>query len=35
VGSNGFYNAAVGPDPCSGIGSPIGNEIATLFVPGS
>jgi kumamolisin len=30
VGSNGFYDAAVGPDPCSGIGSPIGNSIATL-----
>jgi kumamolisin len=31
VGSNGFYNAAVGPDPCSGIGSPIGSKIAALF----
>jgi kumamolisin len=30
VGSNGFYDAAVGPDPCSGIGSPIGNSIAKL-----
>jgi kumamolisin len=32
VGNNGFYNAAPGPDPCSGIGSPIGNSIAGLFV---
>jgi len=31
-GSNGFYSAAVGPDPCSGIGSPIGTSIAALFV---
>ena len=32
VGSNGLYNAAPGPDPCSGIGSPIGASIAALFV---
>jgi kumamolisin len=32
VGSNGMYSAAVGPDPCSGIGSPIGSKIAGLFV---
>jgi kumamolisin len=31
-GSNGMYDAAPGPDPCSGIGSPIGNKIAALFV---
>jgi kumamolisin len=31
VGGNGFYNAVVGPDPCSGIGSPIGSQIAALF----
>jgi kumamolisin len=31
VGGNGFYDAAVGPDPCSGIGSPIGESIAALF----
>ncbi|MGA9062994.1 MAG: S53 family peptidase [Terracidiphilus sp.] len=31
VGNNGFYSAAVGPDPCSGIGSPIGTSIAALF----
>ncbi len=32
-GGNGFYNAAPGPDPCSGIGSPIGTKIAALFPP--
>jgi kumamolisin len=31
-GSNGMYDAAPGPDPCSGIGSPIGTKIAALFV---
>lgn len=31
AGGNGFYNAGPGPDPCSGIGSPIGTSIATLF----
>ncbi|MFZ1937732.1 MAG: S53 family peptidase [Terracidiphilus sp.] len=31
VGSNGFYSAAVRPDPCSGIGSPIASSIAALF----
>ncbi|HEV2135558.1 MAG TPA: S53 family peptidase [Terracidiphilus sp.] len=31
-GGNGFYNAAVGPDPCSGLGVPIGASIADLFV---
>jgi kumamolisin len=31
AGSNGFYDAAAGPDPCSGIGSPIGESIAALF----
>ncbi len=35
VGSNGFYKALPGPDPCSGIGSPIGNSIAALFVESS
>jgi len=33
VGSNGFFSAAVGPDPCSGIGSPIADSIAALFGP--
>lgn len=32
VGNNGFYDAAIGPDPCSGIGSPIGASISALFV---
>ena len=31
VGGNGFYNAASGPDPCTGLGSPIGTRIAALF----
>jgi kumamolisin len=31
VGSNGFYSAAIGPDACSGIGSPIATSIAALF----
>jgi kumamolisin len=31
-GSNGFYNAGPGPDPCSGIGTPIGTALAGLFV---
>jgi kumamolisin len=32
TGGNGFYNAAVGPDPCSGLGAPIGASLASLFV---
>jgi kumamolisin len=35
VGNNGYYDAAVGPDPCSGIGSPIGTAIAALFTGGA
>jgi kumamolisin len=31
TGGNGFYRAAKGPDPCSGIGSPIADKIAELF----
>jgi kumamolisin len=30
VGSNGSYNAATGWDPCTGLGSPDGQKIATL-----
>jgi kumamolisin len=30
-GNNGFYRATQGPDPCSGLGSPIGTKIAALF----
>lgn len=30
-GSNGTYSAAKGPDPCSGIGSPIGTKLAALL----
>jgi kumamolisin len=32
VGGNGYYEAKPGPDPCSGIGSPIGASIAALFM---
>lgn len=35
VGDNGLYSAEIGPDPCTGIGSPIGTSIAALFVPSS
>jgi kumamolisin len=31
-GPDGMYNAGPGPDPCTGIGSPIGEKIAALFV---
>jgi kumamolisin len=34
-GGNGFYNAQPGPDPCTGLGSPVGNKIAALFTSGS
>ena len=34
-GGNGYYNAGPGPDPCSGIGSPIGNRLAPLFTTGA
>ena len=30
-GTNGLYKAAVGPDPCTGLGAPIGSSIAVLF----
>jgi kumamolisin len=31
VGDNGFFRAGVGPDPCTGLGSPIGVKLAALF----
>jgi subtilase family serine protease len=31
VGDNGKYRALVGPDPCSGLGSPRAAKLATLF----
>jgi len=34
-GGNGYYNAGPGPDPCSGIGSPIGSKLAALFTAGA
>ena len=30
-GNNGYYDAATGPDPCTGIGVPIGTALAALF----
>jgi kumamolisin len=30
-GDNGYYRAAPGPDPCTGLGSPIGVKLAALF----
>ncbi|HJS85282.1 MAG TPA: S8 family serine peptidase [Acetobacteraceae bacterium] len=30
-GDNGYYRAGPGPDPCSGLGSPIGGRLAALF----
>ena len=30
-GDNGFYRARIGPDPCTGLGSPIGTRLATLL----
>jgi kumamolisin len=32
VGNNGKYRALPGPDACSGLGSPIGAKLASLFV---
>ncbi len=31
TGDNGFYRAKIGPDPCTGLGSPIGQKLAALF----
>jgi kumamolisin len=33
VGDNGAYRAGVGPDPCTGLGSPIGKRLWNLFAP--
>jgi carboxypeptidase C (cathepsin A) len=30
-GDNGFYRARLGPDPCTGLGSPIANRLSRLF----
>jgi hypothetical protein len=32
TGSNGGFNAAIGPDPCTGLGVPIGSALAAIFV---
>jgi len=34
-GGNGYYSAAPGPDPCTGLGSPIGDKLAPFFIPAS
>jgi kumamolisin len=34
-GGNGYYNAAPGPDPCTGLGSPNGSKLAGLFTTGA
>jgi kumamolisin len=31
LGENGEYHALKGPDPCTGLGSPVGTKLATLF----
>ena len=31
LGDNGMYSAGPGPDPCTGLGSPIGVDVAQLF----
>lgn len=33
AGDNGTYQASVGPDPCTGLGAPIGARIAQLLAP--
>jgi hypothetical protein len=30
-GNNGFFRAKIGPDPCTGLGVPIGLRLADLF----
>ncbi|MGX5805533.1 hypothetical protein ACWGS9_30550 [Bradyrhizobium sp. Arg314] len=30
-GDNGYFRARVGPDPCTGIGTPIASKLGTLF----
>jgi carboxypeptidase C (cathepsin A) len=31
TGDNGYYRALVGPDPCTGLGTPIANKLSELF----
>ena len=31
IGDNGLYQAAPGPDPCTGLGVPIGTKLAAMF----
>lgn len=32
-GDNGFYRAIAGPDPCTGLGVPIGTRLLSIFAP--
>jgi kumamolisin len=34
-GGNGYYSAGPGPDPCTGLGAPVGNKLAPIFIPAS
>lgn len=34
-GGNGYYSAGPGPDPCTGLGAPIGNKLAPMFLSAS
>jgi len=34
-GGNGYYSAGPGPDPCTGLGVPVGKKLAPLFIPAS
>ena len=34
-GDNGQYHAATGPDPCTGLGAPIGQKLAALLATGA
>lgn len=33
TGNNGGYDAAVGPDPCTGLGSPVGTALQNILMP--
>lgn len=35
LGDNGMYHSQVGPDPCTGLGAPIGKSLAVLFTTAS
>jgi kumamolisin len=35
VGGNGLYDASVGPDACTGLGTPLGTKLAALYLQGA